>query len=107
MKLFRLLALAGAAAAAGAGALPASAALPPNHQRLAELRAVLAHPALGRAFGTNQPIERIEYLRADLYRVSAGTCRMDMAIVTVPTPRRTVGPRRFEVRAGEKVCAGR
>ena len=108
MREFRWVALAGAAAAAlGVGALPASAALPPNYQRLAELRAILDNPELGRAFGTNQPIERIDYVRADLYRGSAGNCRMDMTIHTLPTPRRTVGARRFEVRAGQKVCAGR
>lgn len=93
-----------AIAAAGFAALPAVAALPPNHQRLAELRAVLAHPDVARAFGTNQPIDGIEHLRTDLYRVTAGRCHVDVAIVSLPTPRDVVGPRRFEARPGEKVC---
>lgn|GEM_PF-1290369 len=93
--------------AAALAALPASAALPPNHQRLAELRSVLAHPGVVRAFGTEQPIDSVEYVRRDLYRVTAGRCRIDVAIVSLPTPRGVRGPRRFEARPGEKVCAAR
>ena len=84
-------------------AAPAPAALAPNYQRLAELRAVIAHPAVGRAFGAD-PIDRIEYLRTDLYRVTAGRCRVDVAIVDLPTPRDVSGPRRFDVRPGALVC---
>jgi len=88
---------------AGLAAMPASAALPPNYQRLAELRAVLALPAVGTAFGI-EPIERIELVRPDLYRVSAGRCHLDVRIVDLPTPRNVVGARRFEARAGRTVC---
>ena len=97
---FRLIALCGAVLAA----LPAAAALPPNYQRLAELRAVLAHPGVAGAFGMDAPIERIEYVRPDLYRVTAGRCRIDVAIVGLPTPRDVAGPRRFEARPGKRVC---
>lgn len=90
--------------AAALAAVPAAAALPPNYQRLAELRAVLNHPEVGRAFGMDGPVERIEYLRHDLYRVSSGRCRMDVAIVGLPMPRAVAGPRRFEARPGKKVC---
>jgi hypothetical protein len=76
---------------------------PPNYQRLAELRAVLALPQVGSAFGL-EPIERIEYAGRDLYRVSAGRCHIDVRIVDLPTPRNMVGPRRFEARAGRPVC---
>jgi hypothetical protein len=69
---FRLIPLGAAALAA----VPAQAALAPHYQRQAELRAVIAHPAITRAFGSD-PIDRVEYLRADLYRVSAGRCRLD------------------------------
>ena len=96
----RLVALAAAALAA----VPASAALPPNYQRLAELRAVLNHPAVGSAFGMDGPVERVEYVRPDLYRVSSGRCRMDVAIHGLPMPRGMAGPRRFEARPGRKVC---
>ena len=98
----RLFALAAAALAAS----PAAAALPPNAQRLAELRAVLGHPDLYRAFGTNEPIDRVEFVRPDLYRVTSGRCHVDVAIVGLPSDGRR-GPRRFEVRPGRKTCAGR
>ena len=84
-------------------ATPAGAALPPNYQRLAELNAVLALPAVGNAFGI-EPIERVEYVRPDLYRVSAGRCHLDVRIVGLPMPRGMVGARRFEARAGRRVC---
>jgi hypothetical protein len=95
----------GAGAALALGALPASAALPPNYQRLAELRAVLAHPGVAGAFGVMEPIERIEYAGPDLYRVTAGRCRLDVRIVDLPMPRGMVGARRFEARPGRRMCA--
>jgi len=84
-------------------AAPAHAALPPNYQRLAELRAVLDLPAVGTAFGI-EPIDRIDYVAADLYRLSAGRCHLDVRIVGLPMPRGRVGARRFEARAGRRVC---
>lgn len=97
-----LAALSALSAAAG----PASAALPPNYQRLAELRAVLGHAEVTGAFGTNEPIDRVEFVRHDLYRVTSGRCHMDVAIVGLPTPAGVSGPRRFEARPGRKICAG-
>ena len=99
MRTSSLIALAAAALAAA----PASAALAPNYQRQAELRAVITHPGITRAFGSD-PIDRVEYVRADLYRVSSGRCRLDAAIVELPTPRDVSGPRRFDVRPGALVC---
>lgn len=90
-------------AAAALAAVAAEAALAPNYQRQAELRAVIAHPGVTRAFGSD-PIARVEYLRPDLYRVTAGRCRLDAAIVELPTPRGVVGARRFDVRPGPLVC---
>lgn len=84
-------------------AAPAAAALPPQYQRIAELKAVLADIEVGRAFG-NTPIERVEFVRPDLYRVTAGRCRLDVAIVDLPTPSGVSGGRRFAVRPGRKVC---
>jgi hypothetical protein len=92
-----------ALAAALLAATPAAAALPPQYQRLAELRAVMDHHGVQAAFAS-APIERIEYLRTDLYRVSAGRCHVDARIVDLPTPRGVVGGRRFEVRPGARVC---
>lgn len=97
-----LIALSGLALAAP----PAAAELAPNHQRLAELHAVLGHAGVVSAFGTNEPIDRVEYVRRDLYRVTSGRCHLDVAIVGLPTPAGVSGPRRFAVRPGRKVCAG-
>jgi hypothetical protein len=96
--LIRLLALGTAAAA-----VPVSAALPPQYQRLAELQAVLEADGVADAFG-GAPIDRVEYVRADLYRVSAGRCHVDVAIVGIPATSDIAGPRRFGVRAGRKAC---
>ena len=84
-------------------ATPAQSALAPNYQRLAELRAVLDLPAVGSAFGI-EPIDRIDYVANDLYRLSAGRCTLDVRIVGLPMPRGMVGARRFEARAGRRVC---
>ncbi|HYJ82207.1 MAG TPA: hypothetical protein VEW26_05110 [Allosphingosinicella sp.] len=91
------------ALAASLVALPASAALPPQYQRAAEFRAVVADGHIANAFD-GAPIERIEYVRPDLYRVTAGRCRLDVAIVDLPIPAGVVGPRRFAVKAGTKAC---
>jgi len=95
--------LAAVAAAPVLGTLPAQAALPPQYQRLAELRAVLDHRGVSAALG-GTPIGRIEYVRADLYRVSAGRCHVDARIVGLPMPRGMAGARRFQVRVGRRVC---
>jgi len=97
----------GVLAGAMLGALPASAELAPNYQRQAELRAVLLHPGVVGAFSSDQLIERVEYVRRDLYRVSAGGCHLDVAIDGLPTPPGVSGGRRFEVRPGKKVCPRR
>jgi hypothetical protein len=83
--------------------MPADAALPPQYQRAAELKAVVADARVANAFG-GAPIERVEFVRTDLYRVSAGACRLDVAIVDLPTPADVTGGRRFAVKAGRKVC---
>ncbi len=92
-----------AAGALALSALPAQAALAPNHQRVRELNAVLNHQGVVAAFG-GTPIEAIEYVRTDLYRVRAGRCRVDVAIVGLPMPRGMAGARRFEARPGRRVC---
>lgn len=89
------------AAALVAAAMPAAAALPPQYQRLAELRAVLG---LAEVAALGVPIDRVEYAARDLYRVTAGRCRLEVRIVDLPSPRNIAGPRRFEARAGRRVC---
>lgn len=92
-----------ALAAALLAATPALAALPPQYQRLAELRAVMDHADVAAAFG-GVLIDRIEYVRPDLYRVTAGRCHVDVRIVGLPMPRGMVGARRFEARPAALVC---
>jgi hypothetical protein len=91
-------------ASAFASAMPAAAALAPNYQRLVELNAVLEHPGVIGAFGTMEPIDRVEYAGPDLYRVTAGRCRLEVRIVGLPMPRGMVGARHFEARPGRRVC---
>ena len=100
----RSLAYLSALAAAVLGTSPASGALPPKYQRLAEIRAVLDNRAVSDALG-DTPINSVVYVRTDLYRVTAGRCRIDARIVGLPMPDGVVGARRFEVRAGQRVCA--
>jgi hypothetical protein len=84
-------------------AAPGNAALAPNYQRLAELRAILDLPEVASAFGID-PVDRIDHVAADLYRLSAGRCTLDVRIVDLPMPRGMVGARRFEARAARRVC---
>jgi hypothetical protein len=100
----RSLANLAALAAAALAACPAAGALPPKYQRLAELRAVLDNRDVSEALG-DTPIESVAYVRTDLYRVTAGRCRVDARIVGLPMPDGVVGARRFEVRAGQRACA--
>ncbi len=58
---------------------------------------------IANAFG-GAPIDRVEYVRRDLYRVSAGGCRLDVAIGDLPPPPGVSGPRNFAVKAGRKTC---
>ncbi len=82
---------------------PAAAALPPQYQRAAEFRALIADARVAGAFGST-PVERIEYVGPDLYRVSAGRCSLEVAIVDLPAPSGVAGPRRFGLRPGRKAC---
>jgi hypothetical protein len=93
-----------ALAAAVLATSPATGALPPKYQRLAEIRAVLDNRAVSEALG-DSPIDSIVYVRTDLYRVAAGRCRIDARIVGLSMPDGVVGARRFEVRAGQRICA--
>ncbi|SNS54724.1 hypothetical protein [Sphingopyxis indica] len=85
-------------------AIPATAALPPKYQRLAELKAILESSEVQALLPDDQQVDRIEYVRPDLYRVSAGTCFLPVAIVKRPAPAGMVGPRHFDVIPGELDC---
>lgn len=88
---------------AALAAWPAKAALAPEYQRLAELRAVL-NLDLAALMGPT-PIERVAYAGVDLYRVTAGRCHLDVRIVGLPMPQGVDGARRFQVRPGRRLCA--
>lgn len=77
--------------------VPAAAALAPNYQRLAELNAILAHPGVIEAFTVSQPIDRVELVRPDLYRVTAGPCFLNVVIIDKPATPGMVGARQFAV----------
>jgi len=101
MRLITVLAV---AAAILVVSLPASAALPPQYQRAAEFRAILDDTDIVDLFGIGRPIERIEYLGPDLYRVTSGNCHLDVRIVDKPDVSGMVGPREFDVEPGELIC---
>lgn len=92
-----------AALSAASLALPAAAALPPEYQRVAELKAILDNSDLVSAL-RGQMIERVEYVRPDLYRVTAGECFVMVSIVGKPLPPGMVGARQFDVVPGKVDC---
>jgi hypothetical protein len=81
----------------------AMAALPPQYQRLAELRAILNDSRVVGAF-TSGPIDKIERIAEDLYRLTAGTCTMDVAIKDNPSRVNVVGPRSFFIDPAQMTC---
>jgi hypothetical protein len=81
---------------------PAMAALPPQYQRLAELRAILDDSRVVGAF--SRPIDKIERIAEDLYRLTAGTCTMDVAIKDNPSRVNVVGPRSFLIDPAQMAC---
>jgi hypothetical protein len=86
-----------------ATALPtvAVAALAPHYQRAREFTAVVevATPLLD-----FMPIDAVERIDRDLFRVRAGACTLDVRIVDLPQSATIVGPRRFSVEPGERIC---
>ena len=81
----------------------AMAALPPQYQRLAELRAILDDSKVVGAFA-GRPIDKIERIADDLYRLTAGTCTMDVAIKDNPSRVNVVGPRSFFIDPAQMAC---
>jgi hypothetical protein len=84
----------------------AHAALAPEWQRLAEFSKIVSSPELVDNFPNRAPVDRIERIADDLYRVTAGTCSMDIRIVDKPVRDDVAGPRRFELAYGKAACAG-
>ncbi|MCR5856864.1 hypothetical protein [Mesorhizobium sp. J428] len=85
-----------------AWATAAQAALPPQFQRAKELTAVV--DAAAGVLGI-RPIESVQRLDIDLYRVQTETCVLDVRIDDLPTQPGLVGPRKFKAVPGEPDCA--
>lgn len=86
------------------GCTAASAALPPWYQRAREFEAVVAAVA---DISAPDLIEKVEYVEADLYRVTYGHCAVAAWIRDVPPSEGRppmVGPRQFEVELGTPKC---
>ena len=94
-------------AAAVAWSAIAQAALPPQYQRLREIQAILDDARIMRAFDLLHPIDRIERVEHDLYRVNGGGCSMDISIKDDPSvhhPDGWTGRRAFILDPGPLVC---
>lgn len=85
-------------------ALPATAALPPQYQRAAELQAIIASPEVAQKL-RSRPIDAIERVSPDLYRVRADQCRVDVRITNDPAAPPMPGPRRFLLVVGDAICS--
>lgn len=85
--------------------LPAAAALPPQYQRQAELRAIIENMDVVDAFGF-EGIEAIVEVEPDRWNVRSGHCVLEVRIEDVPDSHGEgwVGPRQFKVVVGEKTC---
>lgn len=85
-------------------ASPALAALPPQYQRAAELKAAI-DAAADSVEGA--PIVSIEYIGEDQYQAQTDACTIIVDIVDIepkPSAIPMVGPRQFEAVAQEPVC---
>ena len=83
---------------------PAFAALAPQYQRIAELRAILNDERITGLFDSAHPIDRIERLKSDLYRLTGGACHVDVTIKDMPHGEPIAGPCAFILVAGPLIC---
>jgi hypothetical protein len=82
-------------------ALPAAAMVPPHIQQRNQLRTVIDLPALANFF----PINRIELIAPDTWRVTAGRCHIDVRMVPRPRTGRGLLPPRIELQPGRRICS--
>jgi hypothetical protein len=87
-------------AAALLAPLPAAAMVPVPLQRRANLHAVIDLPVLA----TLGPIDRIEWIAPDLWRVTAGRCHVDVRMLAVYTGRSGLTGPHYEPRPGRRIC---
>ena len=88
----------------GLAAGPAVAALPPYYERASELASIIGDPRVQNAL-QSQPIDAIERIPGNGFRVRGGTCRVDVRFVipqgAEPGP---PGGRQSELAVGTAVC---
>ena len=82
----------------------AHAALPPQYQRIEEMERILRDQGVGRAL-QSKPIDGIERVGNDRFRVTAGACHVDVEIVSKDAPEGMPGPRQFDVLTHSPVCS--
>lgn len=87
-------------------ALLAEAALPPYYQRAREMQAILESRDVALRLQDHGPIDILQRVAEDLYRLKAGPCSLDVRIIDEPADHRPgwAGPRRFHLDVGEVVC---
>jgi hypothetical protein len=86
------------------GTIAASAALPPYWQRKAEIQAIVDSDAIAGVLESRGPIDAVERVGNDRYRVRAGACALDVLIVDDASAAAMPGPRKFLLKLGELVC---
>ena len=81
-------------------ALPAAAMVPAHIQQRNQLRSLIDLPELARFF----PVDRIELVRPDLWRVTAGRCHIDVRLVPRARTGRGLLPPRIALEPGRRIC---
>ncbi|MEO5805340.1 hypothetical protein [Devosia sp.] len=91
---------------AALSATPAMALMAPQYERLAELEAILNDGRIVEAFGFANPIDKLEYVGKDLYRVTGGSCHIDVTLADANTAHEAgwAGPREFVLQPGKLIC---
>lgn len=103
MRLKRAAMIVVLALTASPAALPAVAMVPYRTQRIGELRELANLPGLPERL--REPIERVERIAEDSWRVTGGRCHVDVRFVRIRSPRDGLSPPRYQPRLGERVCA--
>ena len=85
------------------GTVSAMAALPPFWQRKAEIQAILDSQEIADKLQP-RPIDAIEYIEDDHYRVRSDACVLDVLIVDEKSEPGIVGPRKFKIEIGKSTC---
>jgi hypothetical protein len=86
---------------------PASAALSPYYQSVAEIERILGDPRLADALPGQQAIVSIASTGSDVYEVKTARCAVTVTVVDIPPKEGEpimVGARQFDLQFGESKC---